>query len=202
MSQSWANIPPSGSASVALKTSIPDALEALRTVHSGATAPSQTVAYMLWADTSAGVLKQRNSANSAWVTLGTLTQRHDWIVQMHELGSIGGSSETELLVAPCDMTIDKLRVISNVTTEGSDGSNCYGVQVVNLTQTLNLLANELTTENNEITADTAWDVTPDQNADIAAGDVIQVLFNVNGTGPQTTDLSAARVTLHLQGHPR
>lgn len=42
---------------------------------SGATAPSTTYAYMFWADTTTGLLKQRNGANSGWVTVGGLA---DW----------------------------------------------------------------------------------------------------------------------------
>ncbi len=41
-------------------------------LNSGGTAPATTFAHMLWADTTAGLLKMRNAANSAWVTLGTL----------------------------------------------------------------------------------------------------------------------------------
>jgi hypothetical protein len=44
----------------------------LGTLSSGAAAPSTTYAYQLWADTTNGVLKQRDSANSAWIELGTL----------------------------------------------------------------------------------------------------------------------------------
>lgn len=39
---------------------------------SGATAPATTYAYQWWADTTTGLLKIRNAANSAWITVGTL----------------------------------------------------------------------------------------------------------------------------------
>ena len=45
------------------------ALQAGATLNSGATAPATTYAYMLWHDTTAGILKQRNAGNSAWVNL-------------------------------------------------------------------------------------------------------------------------------------
>lgn len=44
-----------------------DALGAIATNNSGATAPATTFAYQWWADTSSGWLKQRNAANSAWI---------------------------------------------------------------------------------------------------------------------------------------
>jgi hypothetical protein len=56
----------------AVRSDLNTALAAIVSLNSGATAPSTTYAYMLWADTSAGLLKIRNGANSAWVTVGTL----------------------------------------------------------------------------------------------------------------------------------
>lgn len=48
------------------------ALDTLNTLNSGPGAPSNPEAYMLWADTGTGYLKQRNSANNAWVCLRPL----------------------------------------------------------------------------------------------------------------------------------
>lgn len=48
------------------------ALSAIVTNNSGATAPTTTYAYQWWADTTTGLLKIRNAANSAWITVGTL----------------------------------------------------------------------------------------------------------------------------------
>ena len=49
-----------------------DNLSAIVTLHKGSTEPSPTYACMLWADTATSLLKQRNVADSAWVTLGSL----------------------------------------------------------------------------------------------------------------------------------
>jgi len=57
---------------LAFRQDLNNALAAVATINSGAAAPSTTYAYQLWADTTAGQLKQRNAANSAWVVLGTL----------------------------------------------------------------------------------------------------------------------------------
>lgn len=40
--------------------------------NSGATEPTTKYAYQWWADTTTGKLKQRNSANSSWIEIGTL----------------------------------------------------------------------------------------------------------------------------------
>jgi hypothetical protein len=57
---------------LAFRQDLNNALAAIVSINSGATAPSTTYAYQLWGDTTAGLLKQRNAANSAWVTIGTL----------------------------------------------------------------------------------------------------------------------------------
>lgn len=45
------------------------ALQAIVSQNSGPTEPATPYAFMLWQDTTAGVLKQRNAANTAWVAV-------------------------------------------------------------------------------------------------------------------------------------
>lgn len=54
-----------------------EALQALGSLSSGATEPTTTYAYQLWADTGSGVLKQRNAANDGWINKGNLADV-DW----------------------------------------------------------------------------------------------------------------------------
>lgn len=70
MSQHDMNVANADGATV--RSDINSALAALVGLSSGATAPTTTFAYMLWADTGTGLLKIRNAANSAWITVGTL----------------------------------------------------------------------------------------------------------------------------------
>ena len=49
-----------------------NALAAIVSNNSSATQPATTYAYMWWADTTAGQLKQRNSANSDWIVVREL----------------------------------------------------------------------------------------------------------------------------------
>ena len=57
----------------AVRSDINGQLAAIVSNNSGASAPATTYAYMLWADTSTNLLKLRNGANSAWITVGDLT---------------------------------------------------------------------------------------------------------------------------------
>jgi hypothetical protein len=56
----------------AFRSDLNNQLLALGTMQSGTAAPDPSYAYQLWADTAAGLLKQRNGANNAWLTIGTL----------------------------------------------------------------------------------------------------------------------------------
>ena len=56
----------------AVRADINDQLAAVFTNHSGSSEPGTTYAYQWWADTNANVLKIRNSANNAWITLREL----------------------------------------------------------------------------------------------------------------------------------
>ena len=56
------------------RADINNALQALGSTSSGATAPSTTFANMHWYDTSANILKQRSEANDAWISIGYFDQ--------------------------------------------------------------------------------------------------------------------------------
>jgi hypothetical protein len=57
---------------LAFRQDLNNALAAIVSQNSGASEPSTTYAYQWWADTTTGLLKLRNAANNAWITIGTL----------------------------------------------------------------------------------------------------------------------------------
>lgn len=68
--QSALNVPNGTGAQV--RAGFNNAIQALATLQSGPSAPSPTSAYMLWADTTNALLKQRNAADTAWITIRDL----------------------------------------------------------------------------------------------------------------------------------
>jgi hypothetical protein len=56
----------------AFRSDLNNGLAAIVSQNSGAAQPSTTYAYQWWADTTTGLLKIRNAANNAWITIGTL----------------------------------------------------------------------------------------------------------------------------------
>ncbi len=59
-----------------LRAQINSALQALVTNNSGSSEPAVTRAYQFWADTTTGMLKIRNSTNTAWVTIGSIASAY------------------------------------------------------------------------------------------------------------------------------
>lgn len=58
----------------AFRTDLNNALQAILTQNSNATAPATTAANMIWYDTANDQIKKRNEANSAWIILGTINE--------------------------------------------------------------------------------------------------------------------------------
>ena len=54
-----------------VRSDINDALGAIQSLNSGSSAPSTTVDYMLWLDTSNNLLKMRNGSNNGWIEIGS-----------------------------------------------------------------------------------------------------------------------------------
>lgn len=58
----------------AFRSDLNNALLAIVSQNSNATAPATTYANMIWYDTTNNQIKKRNEANSAWITLGTVDE--------------------------------------------------------------------------------------------------------------------------------
>lgn len=78
-----------------------DGFLTLRSNWSGASEPAgaDQVAYMFWADTTSGLLKQRNAANSAWITIGTLASANLGLAPLAGAQMTGGVNEASTTVA-------------------------------------------------------------------------------------------------------
>ena len=56
----------------AVRADLNNMADAMVSNNSGATEPASMFAYMWWADTTTGLMKQRNAANNAWINIGAL----------------------------------------------------------------------------------------------------------------------------------
>jgi hypothetical protein len=81
-------------------------IAAILSNNSGASSPSVTYAYMWWCDTSSGLLKQRNAANSDWVTIGTLASTNLGLMSLAGGTFTGPTYEKGFTVAAHATTCD------------------------------------------------------------------------------------------------
>lgn len=125
-------------------------LQALGSLMSGASAPGTTYAYMYWADTTNGVLKQRDASNAAWVIRATLsddrvvTKTSAYTVVLGDFGktilcSASGAAFTVTLLAAATAG-DGFRVafkktdssVNAVTIDGNGAETIDGATTVTL----------------------------------------------------------------------
>lgn len=201
MSQGW-TVPvlAADSVSTALLTKFNDAVEANRTLHSGGTEPTNTVPYMWWLDTTALVLKQRNSADDAWTTVLAPNVRNNAFCKAIRIGGLPATAKFFLGTFNEAVTIDEVVICSSIATAGSTGVNNWAVQIHNLDTTLDLRATPWDTFTDaEIAGGAATVIATDQNADIAKDDLIEIQITKNGA---PTDLTSAEITLELRGEIR
>jgi hypothetical protein len=76
----------------AFRSDLNNGLAAIVSNNSGVAQPSTTYAYQWWPDTTTGLLKLRNAANNAWITVGTLAD-----VNLGLLSLAGGTLTGALL---------------------------------------------------------------------------------------------------------
>jgi hypothetical protein len=97
----------------AFRADLNDALVALGSTNSGATAPATTFANQLWYDTANNILKIRNEDNDAWISLLTLNQVADAV---SAIGSISLSSISDVIANAVTLTGTQTLTNKTLTT--------------------------------------------------------------------------------------
>jgi hypothetical protein len=102
----------------AVRSDINGQLAAIVTNNSGAVEPTTTYAFQWWADTTTGLLKIRNAANSAFVTVGTLASTN--------LGLLSSSTAASTYLALAGGTITGALEIGSAGSLVFEGSTSDG----------------------------------------------------------------------------
>lgn len=199
MSQTYATPAGTDPANLAIKDTLPARDDALRSLFSGASAPATTVAYMLWADTSTKILKQRNAGNSAWVDLlplgDTVRLTHPFQVS----GALAAGSQQ--VAMPMAGKLLKVLLVGGTTTATSVATSKEWTWMLrNVTQSLDAFSAPPSTATTvsgvgggEMTANTAYALLANQNQSFAANDVLKLTTAVNGSPTAVAQLSAILV---------
>jgi len=127
MSQHDFNVANSDGATV--RADINSALQAIAECSSGATAPSTTFAYQWWADTANDLLKQRNAANSGWITLFTLsdpsaTATQEGISELATAAEINTGTDAGRTITPDALAGSNLGTVRVVLTAIAPATDC------------------------------------------------------------------------------
>jgi hypothetical protein len=96
------------------------------------------------------------------------------------VGAQTGSFDRFLAIGRGTMTILDCKFLSG-TTIPSSGTDYWTFQIRNVTAAVNLLSTAATTNGTAATADTAFSITPNQNATLTNGDVLQMQVTETGT---------------------
>lgn len=106
----------------AVRSDLNNALSAIVSLNSGATEPTTMFAYMMWADTTAGLIKQRNAANSAWVTVGTLGSANLGLVPAP---TVAGTADQVLGTngSGVQSWVDRGRIVRATAADSTSGVN-------------------------------------------------------------------------------
>lgn len=171
------------SLSTALGTKIPNSLSALRTLFSGASEPGTSIRVggMPWVDSTSNELKVRDLGDTEWLQVLRRVEKVD------ERAWSGGAF-TVFMQAPAEASrLELVRIVSTTATTGSSaGVTDYVFDVYNVTDSQSLFSATQTTGTAEIAANTAYDLTPDQNDAITADDVVEFRVTVNGSPTSLT----------------
>ena len=105
----------------AVRADLNNVLTAIVSNNSGATAPTPTYAYQWWADTTTGLLKIRNAANTDFVVVGTLALANLGLVVAP---SAAGSADQVLSTdgSGVQTYVDRARLVRNTAIASTSGT--------------------------------------------------------------------------------
>lgn len=174
-----------------LRTTLPNNDEALRSLFSGAVAPTSTVAFQLWQDTATSKLYQRNAANSAWLPL----RRRE--VRFGDT-SIGARTYRAIACAAVPIYVESIKLVTDTTTAASvAASKEWTFTLTNQTATLALFSATPSTATvvggvggGEITANTPYQLLANQNQTLAAGAELRFVIGNVGAPTAVGDFAA------------
>jgi hypothetical protein len=190
MSQTWEALDASGTV-LAEVSKHDDKLDSLRTHFSGASEPSSTAAYQVWFDTATKLIKQRNAANGAWLTVGTLGSAAHVQHAFIRVGTVSASTNVYISGMTEAITITDVNLLCS-TGVATDDTDYWSFMLANLTETEDLLSaavTTMTTGGAAIVADTPFELAPDQNTALGADEVVELQMTKAASAGNLVDLT-------------
>lgn len=190
---------------VAIKTKIANALEALRTLHAGTSAPVTPGTPMLWLDTSTTppMLKMRDVGDTTWFELMSISGgQHQRLEAVALAGSLSATATGFVGSVPKACIVKRIVLIASNASSSSSG-NEWQLQLTNYpalapASPVTLISAACGTftalggvgGGAEHVADAALSYTPNQNTTLADLDVLELTLTKVGTATTLTDFHA------------
>jgi hypothetical protein len=119
-----------------VRADLNNALQATVTLNSGATEPATLFAGMFWHDTATALLKRRNAANTAWITIGPIdspllaaSESALGIIQMASAAAFRANTADRALVTDRVWSAAAIVALSDGATVTPDMSTFINAQV-------------------------------------------------------------------------
>ena len=167
-------------AGAAFRADVNDVLSAIVSLNSGAAAPGTTFPYMLWMDTTTGILKWRNAADTAWLTFGAASGTRQIFDQ--DSPPTGWTRD----VAINDKVI---RIVSGARADGGSWT-VGGLDVTGATDAYTLLVADMPAHDHDVTdpghvhggvvrAGSFWDLSPGEPNDSVTGNTASAVTGIS-----------------------
>jgi hypothetical protein len=133
-------------------------------------------------------VKRKRTAEDYYPYLSDGDQPLEVKTQGCYVGTLSSSGNRFVVAMPNDAKITAVKLVVD-TTISADSTNYWSVQVNNLTRSRDLLATASTFNKLvDITGDTVVELTPDQNDEVTADDVIEVQCTKNASADNLSNL--------------
>ena len=174
------------------RTDLNNALQALGTLQSGATAPSTTYANMLWYDTTNKYVKMRNEADDAWISLFYVDQTNDRINIESLIHTLDGSVSAPSISFEDDTNTGIYRKAADTIALTAGGTEALSATASGVTMTAATVTTATITTGNITTVDLGnWTITESSGTlYFATGGTNKMKLEADGTLTTVGDVVA------------
>lgn len=174
------------------RTDLNNALQALGTLQSGATAPSTTYANMLWYDTTNKYVKMRNEADDAWISLFYVDQVNDRINIESLIHTLDGSVSAPSISFENDTNTGIYRKAADTIALTAGGTEALSATASGVTMTAATVTTATITTGNITTVDLGnWTITESSGTlYFATGGTNKMKLEADGTLTTVGDVVA------------
>ena len=172
----------------AVRQDLNNALQALVSNSSGATEPGTKYAYQFWADTTDGQLKQRDSANNAWIVVAELDGIEENLVLRNKTAENSDNGRESIVSFQGTQSNNAVSTLSSIEGNHSGQLNDTKGRLVFKTNNGSTLTTALSIDDSQAVTLTGYLTIPDRIVHAGDPDTLispaLIAASVNTNGPE------------------